>query len=82
MLPDYIFIDYFYPCVKYKIPADAKLDGTEYFIVAESMHFNNYLTLSKNNSFDCHLSFICDNDQKAFYKIVKDCLLLNKTESY
>ena len=33
------FIDPFYPCLKYKKLADPKLDGTDYFIVAESMHF-------------------------------------------
>ena len=32
-------IDPYYPCVKYKIPADPKNDGTDYFVVAESMHF-------------------------------------------
>ena len=30
------FIRY-YPCIKYKIPADPENDGTDTFIVAESM---------------------------------------------
>ena len=33
-----IIMDPFYPCIKYKKSADPKLDGTDYFIVAESMH--------------------------------------------
>ena len=62
----------YYPCIKYKDPADPKLDGTDYFIVAESMHLkemNFALT-----SLDCFLSFTCEEDQKAFYKLIKDCL--------
>ena len=67
-------MDPFHPCIKYKIPADPQLDGTDYFIVAESMRwdgFDNYLVY---NWFDCSLSFSCDEDQKAFYKLIKDCL--------
>ena len=33
------FIRY-YPCIKYKIPADLENDGTDTFIVAESMKFD------------------------------------------
>ena len=32
------FISY-HPCIKFQIPADPKLDGTETFFIAESMHF-------------------------------------------
>ena len=32
------FISY-HPCIKYRIPADPKLDGTDTFFIAESMHF-------------------------------------------
>ena len=65
-------MDPFYPCIKYKKPADPKHDGTDYFIVAESMNakemtFQTYI---------CSLSFTCENDQKAFYKFIKDCLQL------
>ena len=77
----------FYPCIKYKIPADQKLEGSDHFIVAESMHLKS---LSRDSArkkrnrraliqalsaqeFDCSLSFTCENDQKAFYKVTKDC---------
>ena len=79
MLPeDEIFINHhhhFYPCMKYKIPANPKLDGTDYFIVAESMQWQPSSSHDTRYMFDCHLSFTCENDQKAFYKIIKDCLL-------
>ena len=69
-----IVMDPYYPCVKYKDLADPKIDGTDHFIVAESM----YLTEMdlKRTSFDyiCSLSFTCEKDQKAFYKLIKDCL--------
>ena len=65
-------IDPFYPCLKYKMPADPKLDGTDHFIVAESMSLND---MNLNfELFECYLSFTCENDQKAFYKLKKDCL--------
>ena len=65
-------MDPFYPCIKYKIPADPQLDGTDYLIVAESMHQNwQYL---EEYQFNCSLSFTCKKDQKAFYKLSKDCL--------
>ena len=67
-------IDPFYSCLKYKIPADLNLDGTDYFIVAESMHSMNAQFYSNRESFDCSLSFTCENDKKAFYKIMKECL--------
>ena len=73
----------FYPCIKYKIPADQKLEGSDHFIVAESMHFKSLRPDSarkKRNRkaaftqmFNCSLSFTCKNDQKAFYKVTKDC---------
>ena len=65
-------MDPYYPCIKYKDPADPKLDGTDYFIVAESMHLKG-MDLG-GPSFDCDLSFTCEKDQKAFYKLIKDCL--------
>ena len=65
-------MDPFYPCIKYKMPADPQLDGTDYFTVAESMHLP--LISVKNFIFGCSLSFTCENDQKAFYKLLKDCL--------
>ena len=65
-------MDPYYPCVKYKDLADPKIDGTDYFIVAESMHLTE-MDL-KSTLFDCSLSFTCKKDQKAFYKLIKDCL--------
>ena len=64
-------IDPFYPCIKYKIPADQKLDGTDYFIAAESMHLKWW---DADHDFNCSLSITCENDQKAFYKLIKGCL--------
>ena len=63
----------FYPCIKYKLPADSQLDGTDYFIVAESMH-QDWFLFYKREYFECSLSFTCKNDQKAFYKLLKGCL--------
>ena len=60
----------YYPCIKYKIPADPKLDGTDYFIVAESMNYQKMNSIHMN--YYCSLTFSCENDQKAFYKIMKD----------
>jgi len=68
-----IVMDPYYPCIKHKDPADPKLDGTDYFIVAESMHyvgFESYL----DDTFHCYLSLTCEENQKAFYKLIKDCL--------
>ena len=62
-------IDSFYPAIKYKIPADLKLDGTDYFIVAESMNLN-YDDVEPE-VFDVVLSFTCEKNQKAFYKLIK-----------
>ena len=78
MLRDYkktqeIVMDPYYPCIKYKDPADPKLDGTDYFIVAESMHLKRRMDLDYH-TFYCSLSFTCENNQKAFYKLIKDCL--------
>ena len=60
-----------YPCIKYKIPADPKLDGTDFFIVAESMNFEDFYIYE---NFTCSLSFTCENDQKAFYQLIEDCI--------
>ena len=67
-----IIMDPYYPCIKYKKPADPKHDGTDYFIVAESMNFKGMHPADED--FICSLSFTCENDQKAFYKLIKDCL--------
>ena len=32
----------YHPCIKYQIPADPVIDGTDTFIVAESMEFLKY----------------------------------------
>ena len=73
----------FYPCIKYKVPADQELEGSDHFIVAESMHLKSLhraAARSKRSrpandidTHDCSLSFTCENDQKAFYKLTKDC---------
>ena len=69
-------MDPFYPCIKYKKPADPKLDGADYFIFAESM---NLKPIDMDDErFNCSLSFNCENDQKAFYKLLKDCLQYRK----
>ena len=78
---DQIVMDSFYPCIKYKNLADLKRDGTDYFIVAESTtyrryagyEFINYQIFDKK-IINCSLSFTCENDQTAFYKLIKDCL--------
>ena len=66
-----IIMDPFYPCIKYKKSADPKLDGTDYIIVAESMHLKKIHFYSQR--IDCSLSFTCENDKKAFYKLIQDC---------
>ena len=67
-------IDPYYPCIKYKSPADPELDGTDHFIVAESMHLKlNPPHHYYEDWFVCSLSFTCKNDQKAFYKLIKGC---------
>ena len=66
-------MDPFYPCLKYKKSADPKLDGTDYFFVAESMHLQKR-TDADYELFHCSLSFTCENDKKAFYKLIQDCL--------
>ena len=69
-------MDPYYPCIKYKDPADPKLDGTDYFIVAESMHLKKMSLAWTSLDFFIFLSlsFTCEEDQKAFYKLIKDCL--------
>ena len=69
---DEIVLDPFYPCLKYKRSADPKLDGTDYFIFAETMHHRHKSCYGA--VYDCSLSFTCTNDQKAFYKLLKGCL--------
>ena len=76
---DEIVLDSFYPCVKYKIPGDLELDGTDSFIVAESMRFRTHSDTERTK---CFLSLTCENDQKAFYKIMKDCLRFRIQEEY
>ena len=63
----------YYPCIKYQIPADPEIDGTDNFIVAESMKFDLNDVRLDYEIHECKLSFSCDNGQKAFYKIMKDC---------
>ena len=71
-----IVMDPYYPCIKYKDLADPKIDGTDYFIVAESMYLTemSLKDILKWTWFDCSLSFTCEKDQKAFYNLIKDCL--------
>ena len=71
---DEIVMDPYYPCIKYKKPADLKHDGTDYFIVAESMNLKHARMDLADEGFSCSLSITCENDQKAFYKLIKDCL--------
>ena len=45
MIHGYTWVDFFpiiryHPCIKYQIPADPVIDGTDTFIVAESMEFD------------------------------------------
>ena len=68
-----IVMDPFYPCVKYQKTADPKLDGTDYFIVAEPMHLKR-ISSDYDKWFNCSLSFTCENGKKAFYKLIQDCL--------
>ena len=75
-------IEPFYPCIKYKIPADLKLDGTDHFIVAESMYMNLEEWVWESSGLHCSLSFTCENNQKAFYKFIKDCLRFRMKEEY
>ena len=48
-----------YPCIKYKIPADPESDGTDNFILAESMKFNftKFDIQSWNPNSLCHIVF-------------------------
>ena len=82
MLRDYntnlVVMDPFYPVIKYEMPADLKIDETNSVIVVESMSLNLYsIGLNLNLAIEWlsfSLSFTCENDQKAFYKLIKDCL--------
>ena len=69
---DTIVIDSYYPCIKYKSPAYPEHDGTDYFILAESMSLTDIDPV--DDWYNCSLSFTCENDQKTFYKLKKDCL--------
>ena len=94
----------YFPCIKYKIPGDPEVDGTDTFFIAESMHFIDVsewdLDLSDCRTvqssmdtevwyglgircspmipyepqieqfYQCNISFTCENDEKALYKIV------------
>ena len=66
-------MDPYYPFIKYKEPANLKLDGTDHFIGAELMRLKLPSTLL-SDWFNSSLSFTCEKDQKAFYKLMKDCL--------
>ena len=67
----------YYPCIKYQIPANKTIDGTESFVVAESMLFD--ISQYLRNDFDtrsamhCNLTFTCENNTKVFYKVLKEC---------
>ena len=65
----------YFPCIKYKRPADPIFDGARSVFIAESMHF--YGIESKIQLMQCNLSFGCANDERLFYKIMKDCSLLD-----
>ena len=67
--------DPFYPFIKYKIPADPKLDGTDYFVIAESTRWRGGRVEINvaDDFFAFFLSFNCENDEKAFYKLIQDC---------
>ena len=70
------FLDPIYPCIKHKIAADPELDGTDYFIAAESILWESIPFDAWNEErklMNCSLSFTCENDKKAFYKLIKDC---------
>lgn len=71
-------MDPFYPIIKYKLPADPILDGTDYFIVLESMHwkpvFLKYDSIGHDVIGWYSLSVTCEKGQKAFYKLKKECL--------
>ena len=69
---DKIVMDPYYPCIKYKDPADPKLVGIDYF-VAETMRLKIHSRFVKD-WFNCSLSFTCEKNQKAFYKLIKGCL--------
>ena len=70
----------FYPCIKYKIPANLELDGTDHFIKVESMRLNG-MNLNAG-MITCFLSLTCENDQKAFYQLIKDCSRLRIKEQF
>ena len=68
------FFEQFYPCIKYKVQADEKLNGTDSITVAESAQ----LTITQNfplsiDSVECSLTFSCEKNLKVFYKIIKGC---------
>ena len=71
-------MDPFYPVIKYEMPADLKIDETNSVIVVESMSLNLYsIGLNLNLAIEWlsfSLSFTCENDQKAFYKLEKERL--------
>ena len=54
----------FYPCVKYKKPADPILDGTDYFIVAESIQMRRLSVM--HEVFDCSYLSLVKMTRKLF----------------
>ena len=58
----------YYPCILYKTSTN-----DETFYTVESMHGGPYSGETASDTLECKLSFNCDNDQKVFYKLKKDC---------
>ena len=78
------------PCVKYHIPADPVLDGTDRIYIGESMHFWEFWDHDRQYWFTddyywagflCDLNFSCKNNQKLLYRIVKVDLSVSKSRS-
>ena len=65
--------EHFYPCIKYKVPADEQFHGTNFFTVAESVHPWFYQKQIPYEDIECNLSFTCENHRKVFYRIIEDC---------
>ena len=70
-------MDPYYTCIKYRKQADKSVNGTDNFMIAESMKLFARLRVETDwesmEIFKCSLSFSCENDQKAFYKIKEVC---------
>ena len=39
----------YYPCLKYRVPADKSIDGTNYFMIAESMSTSDIQILLRDS---------------------------------